>query len=338
MAKTVGGVTQFSIGGIRVAPGSTASGYVPVATRLDGSTLSIPVIIVHGAQAGPVLCVDACCHGDEHEGMLAVLRLTRSLDPVNLRGTFIGVMALNIPAVEAMQRGNPFDHWHSDLNRLFPGDPEGNLTQRTAYTYINEIAGKADYSISVHSGASYIYWSPQGVCGQEKASVELAQGLGEEWDVLWQQGGERAPLAGNCMSALNAQGVAAILIEVGGAAERLLHHFDHNVNYIVNGITNVMRTLGMVDGPATRANCWTLVRQRAVRSGTSGIIVPEPNLRLRAYAEKDTPLLRLYNLLGQEVEVVTAPVDGLVMGIRTFQYCPPGWPLVWMGEITGKLP
>lgn len=332
------GAAPFSIADIQAEPGARASGYVPVATRIDGSTIGIPVIVVNGTEPGPVLSVDASCHGDEHEGTLAVLRLAQRLDPSQLRGTFIGVMALNIPAVEAMQRGNPFDHWHSDLNRLFPGTPDGNLTQRIAHVHINEIAGKANYSISIHSGASYVYWSPQGVCGQQQASVELAQALGEAWDVLWQQGGERAPLTGNCTSALNARGVAAITIEVGGAAERLPGPFEKNVDSIVTGIINVMRTYGMLQGEATRATSWTLVRQRAVRSGRAGVIVPEPNLTLRSFVEQGTPLLRLYDLLGEEVEVVTAPIDGLVMGIRTFQYYPPGWPLVWMGEIVGQLP
>jgi predicted deacylase len=329
---------SFAIDRITVKPGSTASGYVQVAKRLDGSPLGIPVIIVHGVEPGPVLSVDACCHGDEHEGTLAVLQLVQSLDPTQLRGTLIGVPVLNIPAFEAMQRGNPFDHWNSDLNRLFPGDRGGNLTQRIAHAHATQIAGRADYSISLHSGASYIYWSPQGVCSQAQASVELAQALGQEWDILWQQGGERAPLNGNATSALNAQGVAAITIEVGGASERLLEHFGHNVNIIVRGISNAMRTFGMLDGRMTRAESWTLVRQRAVRSGSAGIIVPEPGLRLRTHVRAGTLLLRLYDALGHEVETVVAPIDGLVMGIRTTPYYPPGWPLVWMGEVVGRLP
>lgn len=329
---------SFAIGSIAADPGSTASGYVQVASRLDGSSLGIPVIIVHGVEPGPVLSVDACCHGDEHEGTLAVLRLVQSLDPAHLRGTFIGVPVLNIPAFEAMQRGNPFDHWNSDLNRLFPGDPGGNLTQRTAHAHVTQIAGRADYSISLHSGATYIYWSPQSVCTQAQASVELAQALGQEWDILWQQDGERAPLYGNCTSALNARGVAAITIEVGGASERLLEHFDYNVDIILRGISNAMRTFGMLDGPVTRAESWTLVRQRAVRSGSAGVIVPEPSVKLRTHVEAGTPLLRLYDALGHEVETVVAPIDGLVLGIRTTPYYPPGWPLVWMGEVIGRLP
>jgi len=327
----------FVVGQISAEPGSTSRGYVQVATRLDGTPLGIPVIVVHGVDAGPVLSIDACCHGDEHEGTAAILRLLQGIEPSRLRGTLLCVPVLNIPAFEAMQRGNPFEHWSSDLNRLFPGDPEGNMAQRTAAIHMNLIAGRADYSVSLHSGASYLYWSPQGVCGQADGSVKLAQSLGEEWDILWQQGGERAPLTGNCTSALNARGVAAITVEVAGAADRFRTRFDRNVDVVVGGLTNVMRTVGMIDGAPTRAKSWVLVRQRAVRSSRAGIIVPEPALTLRTFVKEGTPLAQLFSPLGELVERVTAPIDGWVMGMRTYPYCPPGWPLFWMGEVTGEL-
>ncbi len=79
------------------------------------------------------------------------------------------------------------------------------------------------------------------------------------------------------------------------------------------------------------------MRQLAVRSRHSGIIRAEPGRALRTLVKKGTPLLRLYDALGEEVELVLAPEDGYVMGIRPFQYAPAGWPLVWLGVVTGEL-
>jgi predicted deacylase len=323
---------RYTIGDISAQPGSVARGLVPYARRIDGTSIGIPVVIVHGVEDGPTLTVDASCHGDEHEGTMAVVRLLDTVDPSRLRGTLVAVPLLNIPAVEAMQRGNPFDHWNSDLNRLFPGAADGNLTQRAAHTHVNVVAERTDYSISIHSGASYIYWSPQGVCTQEAGSMELVKMLGRDWDIVWQQGGEKAPLYGNCTAAMGARGVAAITIEVGGAAERMPGPFSQNVEVITGGILNVMRSLGMIDGAPTRAKNWTVVRQVAVRSGNAGLVVGEPARRLRTRVSAGTPLVRLLDAKGEEVEVVVAPVDGIVMGYRTYQYSPAGWPLVWMGE------
>jgi predicted deacylase len=331
----VSGRTDVRIGSITAGPGSVARGYVPYGHRVDGSSIGIPVVIVHGVEDGPTLTVDASCHGDEHEGTMAVLRLLSLIDPTELRGTLVAVPILNVPAVEAMQRGNPFDHWNSDLNRLFPGLPGGNLTQRAAYAHVHVVAEETDYSISIHSGASYIYWSPQGVCSQEKGSVELVKMLGRDWDIVWQQGGETAPLFGNCTAAMGSRGVPAITIEVGGAAERMPEPFSKNADVIAEGILNVMRSIGMIDGEATRAEQWTTVRQVAVRSGTSGIIVAEPERKLRTLVDEGTPLVRLLDAKGEEVERLKAPVHGYIMGFRTYQYAPAGWPLVWMGEPTG---
>lgn len=327
---------NYSIAGITARAGSVARGYVPYAYRIDGSPIGIPVVIVHGSHEGPTLTVDASCHGDEHEGTMAVIELLSAVNPKELRGTLIAVPLLNIPAVEAMQRGNPFDHWNSDLNRLFPGTPDGNLTQRAAHTHINVVAEKTDYSISIHSGASYIHWSPQGVCTQDPGSIELVKMLGESWDIVWQQGGEKAPLYGNCTAAMGGRGVPAITIEVGGAAERMPEPFTKNTDTIRDGIMNVMRSLGMIDGNVTRAGRWTVVRQVAVRSNRTGIIVADPNRRLRAQVSSGTPLLRLLDANAQEVETVEAPISGYIMGFRTFQYAPAGWPLIWMGEPIGE--
>lgn len=328
---------EVVIGDLRAAPGQVARGYVPVAKRLDGSSIGIPVVIIRGEQSGPILCVDASCHGDEHEGTMTALRLIHETSTAELAGTLIVVPTLNIPAVEAMQRGTPFDHWNSDMNRLYPGAEEGNLTQRIAAAHLQQIVSQADYSVSIHSGASYLYWSPQGVCTNHPGSVRLAQLLGEEWDVIWQQGGESAPLSGDSTGALNAMGVDAITIEVGGAAERYGEAFDKNVETIVSGIRNLMRHLGMLQGEASKARSWTLVRQRAVRSGNSGLLVPNAEVPLRSFVEEGTLLATLVSPLGELVEEVRAPSKGYVMGVRTYQYYPAGWPLVWLGEVKGTL-
>lgn len=322
----------LTVGNLTAKPGEVVRGILPYAYRVDGSPLGIPVVLVRGIEAGPLVAVDASCHGDEHEGTLAVLRLLETIDATQFRGSLVAVPLLNIPAVEAMQRGNPFDHWNSDLNRLYPGTAYGNLTQRIAYAHLEEIAAKADYSISIHSGASYIYWSPQGVCTRQKSSIELVKMLGPDWDIVWQQGEEKAPLRGNATEALGDRGVAAITIEVGGAAERMPEAFSRNTNMIKDALVNVLRHLGMIEGTARQAVSWQVVRQLAVRSNRAGILVSEAYPLLRKRVSAGTPLARLLNAVGEEVECVTAPVEAFVMGFRTYQYAPPGWPLVWLGE------
>lgn len=320
---------DFSIGSLSAPPGEKRSGFYPVAQRPDGSSIGIPLIIVHGREPGPVFCVDGGTHGDEHEGALAILQIVRKLDPSRLRGTFIGVTELNGPAADALQRGNPFDHWATDLNRLFPGNENGNLTQRIARAYLDHIARDANYVISLHSGASYLYWSPMAMCGNDAPSVELCKALGEPWDILGQSEG----VSGSARDAFEARGVAAASIEVGGAAERVFGAFQKNIDLAAEAVLNAMRQYGMIDGQPTRASSWTYVINRAVRSGCGGLAVPVGDFPLRRSVSAGTPLVHLYSLLGEELELVRAPFEGIVTGFRSFPYAPAGWPLVWLSKI-----
>jgi predicted deacylase len=301
---------------------------VPVAKRPDGSDITIPLLIVRGNADGPTCCVDAMTHGDEHEGLLAVLHLYHELDPETLRGTFIGVPALHVAALEALQRANPFDHWNGDLNRVFPGSATGNLAQRIAHAYVNEVAADADFAISVHSGASYLYWSPLVMWGGDGPSLELAQALGRPWDVI----GSSEGVVGSAYHALTARGTAAVAIEVGGAGERVLEAFDRNVDLVVGAVHSAMRHYGMLDGPVERPASWTYVRNSAIRSRAGGVAVPVQPFPLRERVAEGTPLMRLYGLDGEELETVTSPFDGVLLGFRSYSYAPAGWPLLWIGR------
>lgn len=78
-----------------------------VAARPDGTTISIPVILIKGLKAGPTCLLDACHHGDEYKAALAIAELGMLLDPRDAKGTFVGVPVLNVPAFEGMNRITP---------------------------------------------------------------------------------------------------------------------------------------------------------------------------------------------------------------------------------------
>jgi predicted deacylase len=255
----------------------------------------------------------------------------RRVKPHELAGTLVLAPALNLAAVAAMQRGNPHDHWNGDLNRLFPGSPDGNLTQRTAYAYFNSILRQADFVISLHSGASYILWSHEVLTSARDAkSLALAQALGRDWDVVRYTDG----FAGSCSAACHDAGITAISIEVGGAAQRSVAEYGLVVDLIVDALLNGLRTLGMLDGEASAAERWILVEDEAIRSSISGFVVFEDRLRLRCEVQRGETLAKLYNAHGVELQAIAAPFDGLLMGMRTYTYAPAGWPLVWLARPT----
>lgn len=335
-ARTEAESRAFEIGPVRAEPGTVARGLLPVAMGADGNPIGIPLVIVRGVQPGPVLVVDAAAHGDEQEGTVAVLRLLREVDPAALRGTLIAVPVLHVPAMESLHRANVTDHWQGDMNRLFqPGVPEGNLTQRLAHQYIDQVAARADAVISLHSGASYMWWSHQGVIGTGPQSRDLARLLGAEWDILW----EDVALSGTCRAACAERGIPQVTLEVAGAGDRMLGRFEEYTGRIAAAVLNVMRHKGMIDGSPTSARSWTVVHTRAVRSHQGGLLEPVPDLlaRVRTFVRAGTPLFTLSDIFGREAEQVAAPVDGYLMGVRTYPYAPAGWPLAWMGIVSEEI-
>jgi predicted deacylase len=297
-----------------------------------GSDLVVPLIVVRGAKPGPTIAIDGSTHGDEPEGPLAIFSLLDSIKAEELSGTIVLAPALNVPAVVAMQRGNPFDHWNGDMNRLFPGSKTGNLTQRIADSYFENVASVADYVVSLHSGATYINWSPEVLANpDDDESFRLAKSLGPVWDVI--RVNSRFP--GSCAQACADVGIPAISLEVGGAGDRVPPSYAGNIASFRDGLLNLLRTLEMVPGSPSSPKEWRLVEETALRFGQAGFLVIEPELPIRQPVAEGTVLGRLLGFYGDELEVICAPFDGMVMGTRTVSYSPPGWPTFWFARIVG---
>ncbi|NIQ34081.1 MAG: hypothetical protein GTN80_10665, partial [Nitrososphaeria archaeon] len=138
---------------ISATPGTKRSGWVEICKNADGTTVSLPIIIVNGSNDGPVMLMDACIHGNEYEGALVALKMVDILDPRKLSGAFIAVPALNPIGFDLRLRGNPWDLMYLDMNRFFPGRADSfSLTERILYAYWNEVLLKANYVISLHGG------------------------------------------------------------------------------------------------------------------------------------------------------------------------------------------
>ncbi len=119
--------------------------------------LPIPVAVVQGA-AGPDVLLTAGNHGDEYEGQIALLKLMRELDPGAVRGRLVIVPLLNLPAAAAGRRTSPIDD--GNLNRSFPGDPDGTPTSQIAHFVDTVLLAMTQISIDLHSGGSSLEYLP----------------------------------------------------------------------------------------------------------------------------------------------------------------------------------
>ena len=113
----------------------------------DGRLVQIPVLLGCSAAPGPTLWLHGCVHGNEACGAFVLHRLFRGLDPAALSGTLVALPILNITAFRARQRMSPFEGYAGgDLNRCFPGKPDGTHTEQMAHAIYTELRAHADLS------------------------------------------------------------------------------------------------------------------------------------------------------------------------------------------------
>ena len=107
------------IGWLRVPHSVTRSAY---------GTLPLPIAVIRNGPGAQVM-LSAGNHGDEYEGQIVLTRLIQQLQPEQTRGGPIILPALNLPAVLAGTWVSPLDG--GNLNRSFPGDPDGGPSRLT---------------------------------------------------------------------------------------------------------------------------------------------------------------------------------------------------------------
>ena len=119
--------------------------------------IMIPVTIVkHGD--GPTALLTGANHGDEYEGPVALFDLANSLTAAEITGRVIIVPAMNYPAFLAGRRTSPIDG--GNLNRLFPGRPDGGVTEKIADYFQRTLLPLADYVLDFHSGGRTLDFVP----------------------------------------------------------------------------------------------------------------------------------------------------------------------------------
>src|SRR5690349_16011505 len=119
--------------------------------------LAIPIVHI-GNGEGPCVLLMSGNHGDEYEGQIALGKLVRELEPRAIRGRVTILPAANLPAVRAGRRTSPIDE--GNLNRTFPGDPDGTPTQMMAHFIETVLMRGADWVIDIHSGGSSLMYVP----------------------------------------------------------------------------------------------------------------------------------------------------------------------------------
>jgi N-alpha-acetyl-L-2,4-diaminobutyrate deacetylase len=120
-------------------------------------SVMIPITVVKRGE-GPTALLTGANHGDEYEGPIALFDLARTLTADRVQGRVIIVPAMNYPAFRAGTRTSPIDR--GNLNRSFPGRPDGTVTEKIADYFQRFLLPLADIVLDFHSGGRTLDFLP----------------------------------------------------------------------------------------------------------------------------------------------------------------------------------
>jgi len=107
---------------------------------------------------GPTALLTGGNHGDEYEGPIALLNLCSRTNIDNISGRVIIIPAMNFPAFLSGDRVSPIDN--VNMNRAFPGRPDGTVTQIIADYFSKILLPMADVVLDIHSGGKTLNLVP----------------------------------------------------------------------------------------------------------------------------------------------------------------------------------
>jgi hypothetical protein len=322
------------VGTLSATPGQKVSGLIEVQHHAGGTP--IPVTLICGAAPGKVLALVAGVHGYEYPPILALHRLAAELDPALLSGSLIIVPIANLPAFQKrMIYYGPSD-W-KNLNRVFPGNPDGSLSERIAHVLTREVVGHCDALIDLHCGDGnealipYSYWMISGDPKLDAESKELALAFGIETIIIDESRTKdpaRSLYLGNTAVL---RGKPAVTTESGFLGRTDEEDIVRNIR----GIKSVMRLYKMMEGTPhmARKPVW-IDRYEVVSSTRDGLFRPLVEMGARVAAGQAVG--RLFDYFGAFVEEVRAPFAGIVLYIIGTPPANKGEPLFEVGRIQGE--
>jgi predicted deacylase len=324
---------DFTVGSATARSGQKATGYIVVSPGVDAAA-SIPVIVVNGARPGPVLALVAGSHGTEYASILALQKLAQAADPAELSGTLIIVPLINVPSfAQKVPHLNPVDG--KNMNRFYPGRPDGTQTERVSWAIAKQVVEKSDYLIDLHGGdldenlRRYSYWATTGNETQDAASRAMVLAFGLDHIIMQDFRTPVTPGGAVTITRFAAGlGKPCVTAEAGHAG---ISDAD-DVNSLIQGCWNVARHLKMLSGPVSPVEhpLW-LSRVSIVTSELDGVFYPL--VGPEAYVSQDMEIGYVTDYFGKKVWEATSPIAGVVLYIGAVPSLRKGDTIAHIGEI-----
>ncbi|GGA91206.1 succinylglutamate desuccinylase/aspartoacylase family protein [Ornithinibacillus halotolerans] len=304
------------IGTAQILPGEKTEGYIQFGSDIDGSPFQIPVLIATGKEDGPVVWVQGCIHGDEFGGAASIIRFFQELNVDSLKGTFIGVPVVNLPSYKDRSRISPLDG--ANLNRVFPGDPNGTYSLRLADKIQELIINHADYLFDLHSGGIALYCPFFTICkGGDSEAAKKSRWLSERMGtkIVWVTDSTNS-VNGTVTDYVMNAGIPTVTVEVGGGVVTEEHE-----ELFKTSIKNGMKALEMLDGDPVEFDEYEVyTKGDFIFSPAGGLFVPacEAGSKLN----KGDLIGTIINLHGEVLEEIRCKEDNSFLAATGHRYWP----------------
>ncbi len=242
-------------------------------TRSAYGNIAIPISVIRNGK-GPTALLMSGNHGDEYEGQIALCKLVRELDPGEIHGRIVVLPAANLPAALAGTRVSPIDQ--GNLNRAFPGDPNGTPTFAIAHYIDSVLYPMADIHHDLHSGGSSLRYLPFASMrlGSDpdlnQRALAALQAFGAPIGLVWAYSPD-ARLSS--VAAIN-RGLVALGGEFGGGGSVS----GKGVRMIEQGLRNLLAHAGIIDAARAAGDFAGPTRLMEVKSRDYYVYAPEAGL------------------------------------------------------------
>lgn len=305
--------------GTTLSTGTRTSANLVTSASYSGNRISIPVLMVRGAQPGRTVCLTSGIHGDELNGVEIVRRTMQRLDPDRVHGTIIGLPVVNLHGFRRGERDLPD---RRDLNRHFPGRPKGSAASRVAYRVFQFLEGQCHEAIDFHTGSSRRTNFPQVRADTgNMAILELAMRLSPP--IIIHSEGSRGMLR----RALVDVGIPTVTYEAGEALRFQLDVIEGVVHGVLDAIQEDDRSITLPPAPDQMPEVF--LQSRWVRVDRGGILTNRVGLgesvrKGQLLGTVQPPFsLRSYDIMASH--------DGMVIGLAQPQLVLPGFAAFHLG-------
>ena len=309
---------KFIILGSEVAAGTATRLAWSTDGTMSGLLPATPVMIIRGKSPGKTMCMTAAIHGDELNGIEIVRRVMYDIEPESLTGNIIGIPIVNL---QGFQRGSRYLSDRRDLNRFFPGEADGSLASRMAYSLFHEIILKCDFLVDLHTGSLRRTNLPQ--IRADLGNPKVAE-LTEGFDKMAVMHSSATP--GMLRYAAMQHGIPAVTLEVGES----LRIQQDKIESGVNSINRMLERQDMYSRPFTWGDPEPVYYTSTwIRAESGGILFSKKNLG--AMIDVGELLGTVTDPITNETSEIISTMEGRLIGMAVNQFVMPGFAAYHIG-------